>query len=127
MPIVRNSFIQISKLPNLKGRISYISSKATQENLYAVYETTDRKFWTELARCNQEEFKKSGTVVGRISLVRLHLGNAKKALISGLAPPPRRWENQVGFLRAFFGKGAITLCLRMTEKIEEYDEMTCES
>ena len=61
MPIVRNSFIQISKLPNVKGRISYISSKARQENLYAVYETTDRKFWTELARCNQEEFKKSGT------------------------------------------------------------------
>lgn len=41
--------------------ISYISSKARQENLYAVYETTDCKFWTELARCNQEEFKKSGT------------------------------------------------------------------
>jgi len=61
MPIVRNSFIQMSKLPNVKGRISYISSKARQENLYAVYETTDRKFWTELARCNQEEFKKSGT------------------------------------------------------------------
>lgn len=61
MPIVRNSFIQMSKLPNVKGRISYISSKARQENLYAVYETTDRKFWTELARCNQEEFEKSGT------------------------------------------------------------------
>lgn len=61
MPIVRNSFVQMSKLTNLKGRISYISSKARQENLYAVYETTDRKFWTELARCNQEEFKKSGT------------------------------------------------------------------
>lgn len=61
MPIVRNSFIQMSKLPNVKGRISYISSKARQENLYAVYETTDHKFWTELARCNQEEFKKSGT------------------------------------------------------------------
>ena len=61
MPIVRNSFIQMSKLPNLKGRISYISSKARQENLYAVYETIDRKFWAELARCNQEEFKKSGT------------------------------------------------------------------
>ena len=61
MPIVRNSFIQMSKLPNVKGRISYISSKARQENLYAVYETIDRKFWTELARCNQEEFKKSGT------------------------------------------------------------------
>ena len=61
MPIVRNSFIQMSKLPNLKGRISYISSRARQENLYAVYETTDRKFWTELAKCNQVEFKKSGT------------------------------------------------------------------
>ena len=61
MPIVRNSFIQMSKLSNLKGRISYISSKARQENLYAVYETTDRKFWRELAKCNQEEFRESGT------------------------------------------------------------------
>ena len=61
MPIVRNSFIQMSKLPNLKGRLSYISSKARQENLYAVYETTDRKFWTELVKCNQDDFKKSGT------------------------------------------------------------------
>ena len=61
MPIVRNSFIQMSKLPNVKGRISYISSKARQENLYAVYETTDRKFWKELAKCNQEEFRESGT------------------------------------------------------------------
>lgn len=61
MPIVRNSFIQVLKLPNVKGRISYISSIARQENLYAVYETTDRKFWIELAKCNQAEFKKSGT------------------------------------------------------------------
>jgi len=61
MPIVRNSFIQMSKLPNVKGRISYISSKARQENLYAVYETTDRKFWRGLAKCNQEEFRESGT------------------------------------------------------------------
>ena len=61
MPIVRNSFIQMSKLTNLKGRINYISSHARQENLYAVYETIDRKFWTELAKCNQEEFKKSGS------------------------------------------------------------------
>lgn len=57
----RNSFIQMSKLPNVKGRITYISSKAKQENLYAVYETTERKFWRELVKCNQEEFAKSGT------------------------------------------------------------------
>ena len=40
----------MSKLSNVKGRISYISSKARQENLYAVYETTDHKFWRELAK-----------------------------------------------------------------------------
>ncbi|SDW98017.1 MobA/MobL family protein [Lachnobacterium bovis] len=57
----RNSFVQMSKLHNVRGRIYYISSNKKQENLYAVYETTDRKFWTELAKCNQAEFKKSGT------------------------------------------------------------------
>jgi hypothetical protein len=61
MPIARNSFIQMTKLSNVKGRITYISSHAKQENLYAVYETTERKFWRELAKCNQEEFAKSGT------------------------------------------------------------------
>lgn len=51
----------MSKLPNVRGRITYISSKTKQENLYAVYETTERKFWNQLAKCNQEEFTKSGT------------------------------------------------------------------
>ena len=51
----------MTKLSNVKGRITYISSHAKQENLYAVYETTERKFWRELAKCNQEEFTKSGT------------------------------------------------------------------
>lgn len=51
----------MTKLSNVKGRITYISSHAKQENLYAVYETTERKFWRELAKCNQEEFVKSGT------------------------------------------------------------------
>ena len=57
----RNSFIQMTKLHDVKGRIYYISSEKKQENLYAVYETTDRHFRTQLAKCNQEEFKKSGT------------------------------------------------------------------
>ncbi|MBS6520173.1 MAG: MobA/MobL family protein [Clostridiales bacterium] len=59
--MARNSFIQMSKLSNVKGRIYYTSSKKKQENLYAVYETTERKFWKELAECNQEDFAKSGT------------------------------------------------------------------
>ena len=51
----------MSKLHNVRGRITYISSHAKQENLYAVYETIDRHYWTELARFNQQEFLKNGT------------------------------------------------------------------
>ncbi len=57
----RNSFIQMSKLNNVRGRITYISSHAKQENLYAVYETTERSFWKELALCNRYAFQISGT------------------------------------------------------------------
>ena len=58
----RNSFIEMAKLHNLSGRITYISSCAKQEHLYEVYVTEpDRAFWRELAKCNQEEFEKSGT------------------------------------------------------------------
>ncbi len=51
----------MSKLHNVRGRITYISSHAKQENLYAVYETTDRHYWMELARFNRQEFLKCGT------------------------------------------------------------------
>ena len=59
--MARHSFIQMSKLPNVKGRISYITSKAKQENLYATYRTADNTFWNDLARESQQEFKRSGT------------------------------------------------------------------
>lgn len=58
----RNSFIEMTKLHNLSGRITYISSHVKQEHLYEVYATEpDRAFWRELAKCSQEEFEKSGT------------------------------------------------------------------
>lgn len=58
----RNSFIEMAKLHDLSGRITYISSHAKQEHLYEVYATEpDRAFWRELAKCSQEEFEKSGT------------------------------------------------------------------
>ena len=59
--MARHSFIQMSKLPNVKGRISYITSHARQENLYATYHTADNEFWSSLARESQQEFKRSGT------------------------------------------------------------------
>lgn len=49
------------KLPNVKGRISYITSHARQENLYATYRTGDNTFWSNLARESQQEFQRSGT------------------------------------------------------------------
>ena len=57
----RHSFIQMSKLPNVKGRISYITSHARQENLYTTYRTADSQFWSNLARESQQEFQRSGT------------------------------------------------------------------
>ncbi|MCM1045028.1 MAG: MobA/MobL family protein [Candidatus Gastranaerophilales bacterium] len=58
--MARHSFIQMSKLPNVKGRISYITSHARQENLYATYRTADNTFWSNLARESQQEFQRSG-------------------------------------------------------------------
>lgn len=58
----RHSFIQMTKLHNVMGRIDYITSTVKQENLYAIYATQPlRSFWKDLAKCNREEFTKSGT------------------------------------------------------------------
>lgn len=60
--MLRHSFIQMTKLHNVMGRIDYITSTVKQENLYAVYATQPlRPFWKELEKCNREEFAKSGT------------------------------------------------------------------
>lgn len=57
----RHVYIQMSKLSNVRGRISYTSSTAKQENLYAVYETCDRPFWSKLAKENRADYIRSGT------------------------------------------------------------------
>lgn len=59
--IARNSFIQLSKLSNVRGRIDYIINPERQENLYAIYETVQRSFWKTLATENQQDFQKSGS------------------------------------------------------------------
>lgn len=59
--MARHSFIQISKLPNVTGRIDYISNGDRQENLYVTYQTTGPDFWRDLARECQEEFKRFGS------------------------------------------------------------------
>jgi len=55
------SFVRQTKLPNVAGRIRYISSEEEQEHLYAVYDTAPEGYWQELARENQMDFKIRGT------------------------------------------------------------------
>ena len=60
--MARHSFIQMSKLPDVKGRISYISDPKRQEHLYATFSTReDMTFWNNLAKECQEEFRRYGT------------------------------------------------------------------
>ncbi len=59
--IARNSFIQLSKLSNVRGRVDYITNPERQENLYATCETVQRSFWKTLAMENQQNFQKSGS------------------------------------------------------------------
>ncbi len=58
--MARHSFIQMSKLSDVKGRISYISDRKRQEHLYATFSTReDMTFWDDLAKECQEEFRRS--------------------------------------------------------------------
>ena len=60
--MARHSFIQISKLSNVKGRIAYIADPKRQEYLYAAFSTReDMTFWDDLAKECQEEFRRYGT------------------------------------------------------------------
>ena len=60
--MARHSFIQMSKLSNVKGRISYISDPKRQEYLYVTFSTReDMTFWNDLAKECKEEFRRYGT------------------------------------------------------------------
>ena len=60
--MARHSFIQMSKLSNVKGRIDYISDPKRQEYLYATFSTRENMtFWDALAKECREEFKRFGT------------------------------------------------------------------
>ena len=57
----RASYIRHEKLPDLMGRINYISSGEEQEHLYAVYQTQPEEYWRELVKENRDSFFRSGT------------------------------------------------------------------
>ena len=57
----KNSFLQVVKLPNVRGKVRYISDPKRQENLYATFTNVESKYWFYLSKENQEDFRKSGT------------------------------------------------------------------
>lgn len=61
MSSVNHSFIQMTKLSDVKGRIRYISDPKRQENLYATYGNVSKKHWQQLAKQNHRDFEESGT------------------------------------------------------------------
>ena len=61
----RHSFVQISKLPDVRGRVDYISNPKRQEHLYATYSTTEHDFWKRLAEQAQFDFRQSNQKTGR--------------------------------------------------------------
>lgn len=61
----RHSFIRMSKLTDVRGRVDYISNPKRQEHLYAVYSTVEPEFWKYLSEQAQHEFWKSNQPGGK--------------------------------------------------------------
>lgn len=61
MSKVNHSFVQMTKLSNVRGRVRYISDPKRQENLYATYSNVPDRFWYFLSNQNQKDFERSGT------------------------------------------------------------------
>ena len=61
----RHSFIQMTKLPDVRGRVDYISNPKRQEHLYATYSTINPEFWKYLSEQAQYDFRKSNQKNGK--------------------------------------------------------------
>ena len=65
MRLTRHSFVRMSKLTDVRGRVDYISNPKRQEHLYAVYSTVEPEFWKYLSEQAQHEFWKSNQSGGK--------------------------------------------------------------
>ena len=62
---MRHSFIRMSKLTDVRGRIDYISNPKRQEHLYASYSTADTELWKKLSDQAQFDFWRSHQSEGK--------------------------------------------------------------
>lgn len=63
--MARHSFIRMTKLTDVRGRVDYISNPKRQEHLYAVYSTVKPEFWQYLSEQAQHDFWKSNQKTGK--------------------------------------------------------------
>ena len=63
--MARHSFIRMSKLKDVCGRVDYISNPKRQEHLYATYSTVESEFWQHLSEQAQYDFWKSNQPTGK--------------------------------------------------------------
>lgn len=72
----RHSYVRVTKLTSVQGRIDYISNPERQEYLYATYDTADPEFWEHLSEQSQYDFwrsnqKKGSCIEGRELVIAL--------------------------------------------------------
>ncbi len=63
--MTRHSFVRMSKLPDVQGRVDYISNPKRQEHLYAFYSTVGPEFWQRLSEQAQFDFWRSHQKTGK--------------------------------------------------------------
>ena len=70
MNLAKHSFVRMTKLADVCGRVDYISNPKRQEHLYATYSTVKPEFWEFLSYQAQHDFKKSNQKNGKCTEAR---------------------------------------------------------
>ena len=63
--MARHSFVRMTKIPNVCGRVDYISNPKRQEHLFATYSTVEPVFWEQLSKQAQFDFWRSNQSNGK--------------------------------------------------------------
>lgn len=61
----RHSFVQMTKLTDVRGRVDYITNSKRQEHLYATYTSVKPEFWKLLSKQSQFDFWRSHQSKGK--------------------------------------------------------------
>ena len=61
----RHSFVQMTKLTDVRGRVDYITNPKRQEHLYATYTSVKPEFWKLLSKQSQFDFWRSHQSKGK--------------------------------------------------------------